>query len=271
MKINNSSDPALLNQQDSSLRNQAVAREFEALFIQTMMQSMRKTVGDNELIPQSFGEKIYTDILDTEYAGMMANTANFGLANLILKQIEQTGGDSGSINGLRGLGSQPWLMDNRFIPSFNNNPASLDQLRKQVSAWKDHVDEASKTWDVDSSLISAVIAAESAGNQYAVSRAGAKGLMQLMDGTAAMLGTGNVFNARQNIMSGTQYLRTLLDRYDNNEKLALASYNAGPGAVDKYNGVPPYRETVDYVNKVARFKKLFEQTADGAVSDESTH
>jgi Transglycosylase SLT domain len=109
---------------------------------------------------------------------------------------------------------------------------------------------ASHNLDVD--LLASVVRAESGGNIHAVSRTGAQGLMQLMPGTAAELGVTDSFRADQNINGGTAYLDTLLLRYHDHLALALAAYNAGPVAVDKYHGVPPYRETRLYVARVIR-------------------
>jgi soluble lytic murein transglycosylase-like protein len=105
---------------------------------------------------------------------------------------------------------------------------------------------------IDEDLLASVVRAESGGQVRAVSRTGARGLMQLMPGTASAMGVDDAFKPEQNIAGGTAYLDALLTRYHDNVALALAAYNAGPGAVDKYHGVPPYRETQEYVARVIR-------------------
>ncbi len=104
--------------------------------------------------------------------------------------------------------------------------------------------------NIDADLLASVVRAESGGQVKAVSRTGAKGLMQLMPGTATEMGVADAFRPEQNIAGGTAYLDALLTRYHDNVALALAAYNAGPEAVDKYHGVPPYRETRAYVARV---------------------
>jgi len=112
------------------------------------------------------------------------------------------------------------------------------------------IHDAAQMHGVDPRLVTAIARRESAFNANAVSRVGACGVMQLMPATARYLGVTNVFDARQNIFGGTRYLRTLLDTFDGDLDLALAAYNAGPGAVQKYRGIPPYRETQAYVAAV---------------------
>lgn len=122
-------------------------------------------------------------------------------------------------------------------------------------AYNDAIDEAADLYSLDPDLIRAIIRAESSFNPFAVSRAGAQGLMQLMPAVAEELNVLDPFDPRQNIFGGARYLRWLLDRNDGNLDLAVASYNAGPGAVARYNGIPPYRETRNYVKKINLFLK----------------
>ena len=113
-----------------------------------------------------------------------------------------------------------------------------------------HIAAATRLHQLSPDLVKAVIAVESEFDQWAVSSKGAQGLMQLMPFTARQLGVADVFDARQNIFGGTQYLRMLLDTFSGDVTLALAAYNAGPNAVRRYGGIPPYRETQGYVRKV---------------------
>ena len=119
-------------------------------------------------------------------------------------------------------------------------PAQIDALVQQNAA----------TWQVEPALIKAVIANESGFNAAATSSVGAQGLMQLMPATAASLGVRDAYDPAQNVAGGTRYLRGLLDRFNGDKRLAIAAYNAGPGAVEKYGNVPPFAETRNYVQNV---------------------
>jgi soluble lytic murein transglycosylase-like protein len=110
--------------------------------------------------------------------------------------------------------------------------------------------DAGEQHNLDADLLASVVKAESNGNAHAVSHAGARGLMQLMPRTAADLGVDDSFAPDQNVRGGSAYLDELLRRYHDNIAIALAAYNAGPAAVDKYHGIPPYRETRAYVARV---------------------
>lgn len=120
-----------------------------------------------------------------------------------------------------------------------------------ADSYDDLIVEHARRNGVRQSLVRAVIQVESAFNPTALSPKGAIGLMQLMPATARELGVANAFDPEENVKAGVRYLRQLLDRYDNDEQLALAAYNAGPGAVDRHGqAVPPYRETKNYVSRV---------------------
>ena len=128
-------------------------------------------------------------------------------------------------------------------PSFNNNYDAL-------------IFEVSKKYQVDSALIKAIIRAESGFNPIAVSRKGARGLMQLMPETASRVNVSNPFNPRENIEGGVRYFKYLLSLFNNDVKLSLAAYNAGENIVSKLGSIPPYRETIDYILRVLYFYQL---------------
>jgi soluble lytic murein transglycosylase-like protein len=134
-------------------------------------------------------------------------------------------------------------------PSANPAPQNTEEKLNDVELHQ-FLADAGAEHNLDADLLASVVREESNGHTRAVSRAGAQGLMQLMPGTAANLGVANTFAPGENVRGGTAYLDTLLKRYHDNLALALAAYNAGPGAVDRFHGIPPYRETRLYVARV---------------------
>lgn len=122
--------------------------------------------------------------------------------------------------------------------------------RQPEAAIEGLIHEAAERFGLAPALIRAVIRAESGFDPFAVSSAGAQGLMQLMPALATELGVANVFDPRENIMAGTQYLSALISGHGGSVTLGLASYNAGPGAVERYGGIPPFKETERYVQTI---------------------
>ncbi len=149
-------------------------------------------------------------------------------------------------------------------PAIGNVTAPPDTIRRRLDALDPIIRSAADTTGVNASLLKAVIATESGGRTEARSTRNAKGLMQLIDSTASAMGVRNVWDPLQNVQGGAKYLGQMMDRFGGNIEHALASYNAGPGAVEKHKGVPPYRETQQYVGKVLEYLRYFEQQETGS-------
>jgi soluble lytic murein transglycosylase-like protein len=215
-----------------------VAQDFEAIFVHQMLKSMRNTVPKDE--DMSTGRRIFTEMLDEQIANTASRTGSFGLANIIYRQL--AGKDAENPQKIMAM------------QGAYNVPARASE--KQIEKW---ISEASEAMNMDKNLIRAVIRQESSGNSLARSEKGAKGLMQLMDSTAKELGVANPYNGRQNVMGGVKYLKQLLARFGGDESKALAAYNAGPGSVEQYGGIPPFEETRNYVKNVLKFKEQYSQ------------
>lgn len=180
----------------------------------------------------------------SEAAGVSSNSNSLLFATLL--QAALRGGATAS----QGLTSQ--LKDLPTAAQVNGYQAAAAPPAKSgnVGSIDNVIYSMAQKYGVDPTLIQQVVKAESGFNSKATSPAGAMGLMQLMPGTAASYGVQNAYDATQNLDGGTHFLKDLLDRFQGNVPLTLAAYNAGPGAVDKYQGVPPYKETQAYVQKI---------------------
>ncbi|MDB5051645.1 MAG: hypothetical protein JWO30_4716 [Fibrobacteres bacterium] len=276
------------------------ALDFEGMFLSQMYKGMRQSTlsEDNDITKASPGREIFTEMLDNTYATMSAKNpliagdqgmqnAATGISNSLAAQIYRS---LSRQEGQKAV-SAPVSLAKVAVPRFDmtgeddqmfstapylakliNQRARSGQSTAVSSLTDDKlkpiVDLASRTYGVSANLIKSVIKAESNNQPLAVSGAGAKGLMQLMDSTASDMGVRNVFNANENILGGTRYLKQMLERFQGDETKALAAYNAGPAVVERFNGVPPYEETKAYVEKILKAKKTLDdagaQNASGA-------
>lgn len=213
-----------------------VAQDFEAILVNQILKSMRKSMPKSDLFGEGVASEFYTGMFDENIAKAVASKGGFHIADTIIASFTD--------DGKNGLTMQ--TLDDYRIRSISTEI----KLTKGQDWDRGIIAQAAQKYALDPKLVEAVIKVESNYKANSVSNKGAVGLMQLMKATAEDLDVKNRYDARQNIFGGAKYLRRMLDRFDGNLELAVAAYNAGPSAVEKYNGIPPYKETERYVEKV---------------------
>jgi soluble lytic murein transglycosylase-like protein len=224
------------------------AVEFESLLVQKMLQSMRSATenlsGDSHEPP---GRSMYQDLADAEIARSIAAGNRGGLAAQLYRQLTGRSPDPALVGAVRHSRSRwPGSRQHTTI-----HPLAVAEDRAPSPArLRELVAKAARHHGVPEGLAEAVAAQESNWNAAAISPKGAIGVMQLMPATARALGVHNAHDPAENIEGGVRYLASLLERFNDQVPLALAAYNAGPGAVEKHGGIPPFRETRNYVTRI---------------------
>ena len=224
--------------------------EFEALFISQLLNEMEKTIPQSPLIKNNAENSIYKFFYINALSQKIAEDSPFSIGKTLFDSLKKYVTYKTKVP--KQLNKKPIKLhiENKFnLPS---KFKSLSKSNEKMRIIQKAVDEASKRFHVPKKLLYGIIKTESSFNPYAVSKAGAIGLMQLMPQTALELGVKNIFDIKQNIMGGAKYIAKLLKEF-NDYKKAIAAYNAGPENVKKFNGIPPFRETQNYVKKVLAY------------------
>jgi len=232
--LNKAGKTGLSDSRNPGKKLMKACNDFEAIFISQLFKTMRGESDKKGLFGKGLGGDLYQGLFDSEIAREMASGKGIGLARRLYESFD---------------------LDKSLTDKSGSN-LSVSSLER-INVHDDDIRRAGREFNIDPALIYAVIQKESDGVENVVSHKGAKGLMQLMDTTARELGVQNVMNPSENIRGGVNYLRQMLNRFDGNLEFALAAYNAGPGNVERFGGVPPWQETRQYVSKVLESYEKF--------------
>ncbi len=242
--------------QNENKRLKQISKDFEAMFLSFMLKSFMKISSEEKSLfgGDNFGADILDGVFLFEISRHIAKNGKFGIAELVLRQLESKelkNWDKHEVNKN--------ISNDKAIQKMKVSAVYGKPLMERIGKFDEIIKKASSEFNVPEELIKAIIAVESSGNALAISPKEAKGLMQLVDSTAQFVGVKNVWHPVENIYGGVKYLRYLLDKFNGDIKLALAGYNAGPENVLKFDGIPPFPETIEYVSKVVRYMKLFQK------------
>ncbi len=233
------------------------SKDFESMLTSMMIKSMTETT--NGLFgKENYGGDVLDVLFETEMANHITESKGMGIADKLFSSM--TGEDlklyskSNTSDAIKNISKS--VSPNNVIASSKVQPS--ENALQRIGQYDDIISNAANKYSVDKNLIKSVILTESAGKADAKSKANAKGLMQLMDSTASDMGVKNSWDPKENIFGGTKYLAKLLNQFDGELDLALAAYNAGPGNVNKYDGIPPFKETQAYVKRVNNYLNSME-------------